>query len=87
MLIKRSDSASHWVIIDTKRSPFNEITAWLGANLTNSESSLGTNNEFDILSNGFKNRNDAGADIMNQSGASYIYLAFAEQPFKYSNAR
>jgi len=87
LLIKRSDSASHWVIIDTKRSPSNEITAWLGANLTSSESSLGTNNEFDILSNGFKNRNDAGADIMNQSGASYIYLAFAEQPFKYSNAR
>jgi len=87
LLIKRSDSASHWVIIDTKRSPSNEITAWLGANLANSESSLGTNNEFDILSNGFKNRNDAGADIMNQNGASYIYLAFAEQPFKYSNAR
>ena len=87
LLIKRSDSASHWVIIDTKRSPFNEITAWLAANLSNTESSVGTNNEFDILSNGFKNRNDAGADIMNQSGATYIYLAFAEQPFKYSNAR
>jgi hypothetical protein len=87
LLIKRSDSASHWVIIDTKRSPFNEITAWLAANLTNTESSVGTNNEFDILSNGFKNRNDAGADIMNQSGASYTYLAFAEQPAKYSNAR
>lgn len=87
LLIKRSDSSSHWVVIDTKRSPFNEITAWLGANLANSESSVGTNNEFDILSNGFKNRNDAGADIMNQSGASYIYLAISEQPAKYSNAR
>jgi len=39
----------------------------------------------DFLSNGFKVRN-ANAYI-NTSGATYIYLAFAEAPFKFANAR
>ena len=38
----------------------------------------------DFVSNGIKFRvNDNG----NNSGYDYIYLAFAESPFKYSNAR
>tara|TARA_B100000767_G_scaffold266058_1_gene282905 strand:- start:358 stop:519 length:162 start_codon:yes stop_codon:yes gene_type:complete len=43
------------------------------------------NRNFDYLSNGFKVREtdaDMGAD-----GGTYIYIAFAEIPFKYSNAR
>jgi hypothetical protein len=39
----------------------------------------------DILSNGFKRR-DTNVDV-NASGGTYIYLAFAEQPFKFSNSR
>ena len=41
--------------------------------------------DIDFLSNGFK-VNDNQDDI-NASGETYIYLAFAETPFKYSNAR
>jgi len=37
------------------------------------------------MSNGFKPRL---TDVnVNASGGTYIYLAFAEQPFKYANAR
>jgi len=39
----------------------------------------------DFLSNGFKPR--YGGSSMNGSGSTYIYLAFAEHPFKYANAR
>ena len=39
----------------------------------------------DFLSNGFKVRN-SGSGGLNYSG-TYIYLAFAEQPFKFANAR
>jgi hypothetical protein len=39
----------------------------------------------DILSNGFKRR-DTNTDV-NASGGTYVYLAFAEAPFKYANAR
>jgi hypothetical protein len=42
----------------------------------------------DFLSNGFKVRNDAGTPEINVDGATYIYMAFAEQPFSGpSNAR
>ena len=40
----------------------------------------------DILSNGFKLRGD-GSGSTNASAATYIYAAFAENPFKYSLAR
>jgi len=50
--------------------------------LSNAES---TNNSCDILSNGIKLRNTwAGA---NASGGTYIYMAFAENPFKNALAR
>jgi hypothetical protein len=41
--------------------------------------------EYDFTSNGVKIRTtDVGT---NGSGSSYIYMAFAENPFKYSLAR
>ena len=39
----------------------------------------------DFLSNGFIHRTDHVST--NGNGGTYIYLAFAEQPFKFSNAR
>jgi hypothetical protein len=44
-----------------------------------------SNNVSDFLSNGFKLRGTGNSS--NNSGATYIYAAFAETPFKYSNAR
>ena len=51
---------------------------------TNGAASVHGNNYLDFLSNGFKPRY---TDHINQSGKTYIYIAFAETPFKYSNAR
>jgi len=46
---------------------------------------VSTANQQDFLSNGFKLR---GTDTTtNANGGKYIYMAFAEQPFKYANAR
>ena len=39
----------------------------------------------DMLSNGFKIRNNDASQ--NTSTQSYVYMAFAEMPFKYANAR
>ena len=74
---KRTDVANGWHIFDTKRDTFNSCERYMTANATSSEPS-GTD-YVDILSNGFKIRRN-GNDI-NASGGTYIYMAFAENPF------
>ena len=44
-----------------------------------------TDYSIDFVSNGFKIRNSSNLD--NNSSGTYIYLAFAETPFKTANAR
>jgi len=82
VMVKRIDTTNDWPISDNKRSLFNLVDKALYANLSNSES---TANRYDFLSNGFKIRNNLNES--NASGGSYIYLAFAESPFKNSRAR
>jgi len=79
---KRTDSTSDWAIVDTSRDPYNLAYHSLYADLSSAEDT--GYNIADYLSNGFKMR---GATIGNVSGATYIFAAFAENPFKYSNAR
>ena len=84
IMIKRIDSTGGWSILDDVRaSNNNPVDRRVQANDTDTEESAGVNIDFN--SNGFKLRNSASS--MNNSSGSYIYLAFAEQPFKYSNAR
>ena len=52
---------------------------------TNSHDDEGTYS-VDFLSNGVKINSSSDGDI-NGSGATYIYAAFAEQPFKLTRAR
>jgi hypothetical protein len=76
-----------WIITDTSRDTYNVSGLCLEANLSNAESTNGGafSSQSDILSNGFKIRNSGtGA---NGSGGTYIYMAFAESPFRYANAR
>ena len=73
-----SVSAENWNIYDTARDTFNVTEKRLMPNSNNAESS-GSNDYFDILSNGFKLRNADGR--ANNSGATYIYWAFAENSF------
>lgn len=82
VLIKRTDGIDSWFIFDIERDTVNPLDSWLAANLTNTE----TVNLFaDAVSNGFKVRGDILA--FNANGGTYIYMAFAKNPFKYSNAR
>ena len=81
IIAKRSDASGYdWTMMDSKRSPFNEADDWLYPNLTAVED---TNGAVDFLSNGFKIRQTHS--YWNTSGASYIYMAFAEAPFVNSN--
>jgi len=85
VLIKTSSAGTNgWQIRDTSRSPYNTSLQLLYADTSGAEiSSAG--NDFDILSNGFKVRNSGGD--LNTNGGTYIYMAFCESPFKFSNAR
>ena len=86
VMIKLSSNAGEgWVLNDTSRSPYNVCAAQLQANSSGAEVSGDANTYVDILSNGFKIRTTAGTH--NTSGYTYIYAAFAENPFKYSLAR
>jgi len=83
LMIKRIDSTRDWVIYDVKRGSVNTIKNFLESNTNNSEQT-NTNNSVDFLSNGFKFRDTSGD--MNGAG-EYVFLAFAESPFKNARAR
>ena len=82
LLIKRSDSTGSWYIWDTSRSTYNQMTLALYPNLADAEPG---GDDIDFLSNGFKMRDTFS--YINASGGTFLYAAFAENPFKYSRAR
>jgi hypothetical protein len=82
ILIKRTDTTASWVVMDTSRGLYNASYYYLLPNSTDADSGPIA---MDFLSNGFKLRLTSAA--WNASGGTYIYMAFAEAPFKYSNAR
>jgi len=84
VMVKRTDTVSHWQVHDTARDPDNVMEYQLHYN-ENAVDGASSAYYIDTLSNGFKLRmSHAG---QNASGGTYIYMAFAEYPFKYSNAR
>jgi hypothetical protein len=83
IMVKCSSAVGGWDIFDTSRNPYNVENAWLAAQSAAAEST--STLSLDGLSNGFKLR-QTDQDI-NGSGQTYIYMAFAENPFKYSLAR
>ena len=87
VLIKRTDSSSGWLIWDNKRSTFNPADDYMTANDNDTEQTGSITQRIDFLSNGFKAVNTSTSNTINGSGTTHIYLAFAEQPFKFSNAR
>jgi len=82
LMIKRTDLADSWFMYDNKRSSFNVVDDYLIANGSGAEVSTSAVN-LDFLSNGFKIRNTDGGH--NNSGGTYIYIAFAESPIVSSN--
>jgi hypothetical protein len=83
VMMKRYDTGgTNWQMYDTSANPYNVTGNYQTANLSNAEEFYAT---MDILSNGFKLRNTDGG--INGSANTYIFAAFAENPFKYSLAR
>jgi hypothetical protein len=83
VMLKKTSATDDWVVFDTARDTFNVVNDWLFPNLSNAE--LTSAGSPDVLSNGFKLRSTSGAT--NASGATFIYAAFAENPFKNALAR
>jgi len=83
VMIKNAANSSSWVMYDNKRDTYNAVGQVLYANSSGAESD--TRPRADLLSNGFKLRS---ATEPNWSSSNpIIYIAFAETPFKYTNAR
>ena len=68
--------------MDNAREGYNPQNDLLFPDSTNAESNV---TDQDILSNGFKLRTTGSG--RNGNGETYIYMAFAENPFKHSLAR
>ena len=81
LMIKRTDSISDWSMLDSSRNTYNSLGEVLNADT----SGVGnTYTALNFLSNGF---NLVWSDSsMNASGGTYIYMAFASNPLKYSNS-
>ena len=79
VIIKRTDSANDWVIFDNVRDPINEVNESLYANTTAAGQTGTADDDIDFLSNGIKIREDNPG--LNASGGTYIYMAFASNPF------
>ena len=85
---KRADSTGGWWMFDTARSTFNLTDDYFYAQLSDAEFVDITTLNIDVLSNGFKVRSGSSPSTwINASGGTYIYMAFAEMPFKYARAR
>ena len=82
VITKQISGAGSWFLFDNKRNGFNETEPYVMANVSNTEA---TDLGWDLLSNGFKIRNNyVNTNAANQD---YVYLAFAESPFKNNRAR
>jgi hypothetical protein len=84
-LARNVTDGGNWNLYDATRGPYNVDTPMLIPNSSATEYTGG----IDLLSNGVKIRTDdspAGSNV-NQSGKTYIFMAFASNPFKYSLAR
>jgi hypothetical protein len=85
IMVKQTNAnGSSWAILDTKRNTINPMSKDIAADDSAAEYDR-TTIHTDVTANGIKFRGTNG--WTNGSGDEYIMLAFAETPFKYSNAR
>ena len=80
VMTKSIDSTSHWAMFEKKREGQNPNNDALWADGSNEEQ---TADQIDFLSNGFKLRIATDPNV----AETYVYYAFAEQTFKFSNAK
>jgi hypothetical protein len=84
ILFKDVNTTESWNLFDNKRNPYNLGQNFMWADLASGDYVSGSNG-IDLLSNGFKIRANNG--VVNGSTNTWLYMAFAEAPFKYANAR
>ena len=77
IMFKSTQANMGWDIMDTARSTSNVMDDYLVAQASDPQGSSSTKN-IDFLSNGFKCRDD---NNLNFSDHTYLYMAFAENPF------
>ena len=82
VITKYISSIGHWRIKDNKRDTYNKMENTMWANMSSVEQN---ENDHDWCANGFKIRNSGSQE--NASGGKFIYMAFAETPFKHATAR
>jgi hypothetical protein len=86
VMIKDANAAGYWAIFDSNRATYNVVAPYLQAQSSAAEVTIYSN--VDFLANGIKLRaNNANSAQNNLSGNTYIVAAWAENPFKNSNAR
>ena len=77
VMCKRTDGTGNWGMNDTKRDPFNGTSHTCDANNAGDADDVAI--RMDILSNGFKLKTNSSN--WNTSGSTYIFMAFASNPF------
>ena len=75
-------TSNSWYVYDNKRDPINPVDKEFNFNNTQAEAS---SYDIDFLSNGVKMRTNNSS--WNYNNYEYVYMAFAESPFKYARAR
>jgi hypothetical protein len=90
LLVKNASSGGtydYWLMKDSARDTYNASINTLVADRADAENTpatIGTNQYYDFVSNGFVNRT---VGSFNSSGNTFVYAAFAESPFQYARAR
>ena len=83
VIFKRTNAAENWGLMDNRLRPANNVgNNYIYPDLTNAQDST---SDFDMLSNGFKIR--TASNFMNGGGATYLYIAIAENPFVTSGTK
>jgi hypothetical protein len=82
IVIKATDVADSWFVLDTARNTFNTLEKFLVWETSGNEATH-ANVACDAYSNGFKLR--ASSNAMNGNGNTYVYMAWGDVPFKYGN--
>ena len=84
ILLKNADRAANWRLHDIVRQPINDDGGhMIQANLDSGE--VTGEYDLDICSSGFKLK--SGDVYENADGETHVYIAFAEAPIKFANAR
>jgi hypothetical protein len=81
VIIKKSGGSANWIMFDNKRPGYNPIPFAIFPNKSEAEVNNGAYYGLDLLSNGFRIANTASYGDEYNANTTYVYMAFAENPF------